>query len=454
MSGRSFFYDIIEKLNKYGDYVDIYIENSSYNSIVFENGKLDRFEKVKDSGVGFRIIKDYKTYYAYSTSFDIKDLQECVDILCGLAKNKKDDKVFSIEKKESFDSNNQILNHELKDKIEKINYVDSLAWGSNFTKQVTTVFKETNKNIRIITSEGDDLTQNLDYTTLFCTVVCEKNNLLQTGYESIGGLYTFDKMLEENIEMVSKNALKRALQNLDADYAPAGEMCVVLSSSAGGTMIHEAVGHGLEADLATNGLSVYQNKVGEKVASEKITVIDDATLDGKRGSFYFDDEGVKAQRTVLIENGILKSYMFDRLYAMKNDVKSTGNGRRQSYRYKPIVRMTNTFIASGNDKPEDIIKSVDFGIYVVKMGGGQVNTVNGDFVFEVNEGYLIEKGRVTKPIKNATLIGNGPKIMMEIDMVGDDLGFGIGTCGKDGQGVPVSDAQPTIRIPKITVGGK
>ncbi|BAI80572.1 peptidase U62, modulator of DNA gyrase [Deferribacter desulfuricans SSM1] len=454
MNGKSFFYDILEDLYKFSDYADIYIENTVYDTIVFESGKLDRFEKIKDSGIGLRIIKNYKTYYAYTTSFDIKDIQECVENLCEMSESSEKNDIFSIEKTVSYEYEKSNKTYNLTSKIDKIKNVDSIAWGSKFTKQVSTNFKETKKNIRIITSDGNDLSQELNYVTLFCTVICEKDGVLQTGYESIGGLYSFDKLLEERVEIVSKNALKRALQNLEADYAPAGEMCVILSSNAGGTMVHEAVGHGLEADLATNGLSVYQNKIGEKVASEKITVIDDATLDGKRGSFYFDDEGVEAQRTVLIENGVLKNYMYDRLYAMKNNCQSTGNGRRQSYRYKPIVRMTNTLIAPGNDNPDDIISSVDEGLFVVKMGGGQVNTVNGDFVFEVNEGYLIKNGKIQNPVKNATLIGNGPKIMMEIDMVGNDLGFGIGTCGKDGQGVPVSDAQPTLRIPKITVGGK
>ena len=218
-------------------------------------------------------------------------------------------------------------------------------------------------------------------------------------------------------------------------------------------MIHEAVGHGLEADLAQEGLSVYSGKLGHVVASKVISIIDDAAIESKRGSFFFDDEGTPGQRTVLVKDGVLMGYMYDRLAATKDGVQSTGNGRRESYRHTPIPRMTNTFIASGGSDPDEIIRSVEKGLFVVKMGGGQVDTVNGNFVFEVSEGYLLDKGQRADMVRGATLTGNGPKVMKEIDMVGTDLGFGVGTCGKDGQGVPVSDAQPTLRIPQIVVGG-
>lgn len=231
-------------------------------------------------------------------------------------------------------------------------------------------------------------------------------------------------------------------------------MPVVISAAAGGTMIHEAVGHGLEADLVQQGLSVYSNKKGQQIASELVTVIDDSTLPNRRGSFRFDDEGRPSQRTVLVEKGILKGFMYDRFTAMKDKCASTANGRRESYESRPIPRMTNTFIAPGGSDPQEIIRSVDRGFFVKKMGGGQVNTVTGEFVFEVSEGYIVEKGQISEPVRGATLIGNGPEVLRSIDMVGNDLGFSIGTCGKDAQGVPVSDAMPTVRIPDIVVGGK
>lgn len=264
------------------------------------------------------------------------------------------------------------------------------------------------------------------------------------------GFELFDQVAPEELAL---KAATRGVMMLGARKSPAGQFPVVLSSEAGGTMVHEAIGHGLEADLVQAGTSVYKGRIGEQVASELITVIDDATIPHARGSFGFDSEGTAAQKTVLVEKGILKGYMYDRLSAMKEDCASTGNGRRESYRSRPIVRMTNTLIAPGESDPAEILKSVNNGLFVRKMGGGQVNTVTGDFVFEVSEGYLIENGEVAEPVRGATLAGNGPEVLKKITMVGSDLGFGIGTCGKDGQGVPVADAQPTLLITGITVGG-
>ncbi len=238
-----------------------------------------------------------------------------------------------------------------------------------------------------------------------------------------------------------------------AKKAPAGIMPVVLSGTAGGTMIHEAVGHGLEADHAEEGFSIYSGRLGEKVASELITVVDDATLPSLYGFYKVDDEGTPSQKVVLIEKGILKNFLYDKYFALKYGKDSNGHGRRQDYRHIPLPRMANTYIEKGFHKPEEIIKSIDKGLLVKKMGGGEVNPLTGDFVFEVREGYYIEKGEIAYPVKGATLVGNGPKVLEIIDMVGDDLKFIPGTCGKDGQGVPVADGQPTIRIPEITVGG-
>jgi TldD protein len=240
---------------------------------------------------------------------------------------------------------------------------------------------------------------------------------------------------------------------LEAAPAPGGTMPVVIAGEAGGTLVHEAVGHGLEADLACEAMSIYHGRLGERVANPKVTVIDDATLKGRRGSFAFDDEGVPSQRTVLIDAGILKTYMYDRRYAMSEHTQSTGNGRRESFRHRPIVRMTNTLIAPGTDDPAETIRSTERGLFVKKMGGGQVDTVNGNFVFEVSEAYRIEKGHIGDPVRGATLTGNGAQVIQGLDRVCNDTGFSIGTCGKENQGVPVADAMPTIRIPELVVGG-
>lgn len=310
------------------------------------------------------------------------------------------------------------------------------------------------QDICIATSEGTVAEDERIHTLAIVHIVASEGNVLQTGYEAIGGLTGFEIFDENPLDEIAIKVAHRALRMLTARKAPGGRMPVVIAAEAGGTMIHEAIGHGLEADLVQQGLSVYADKIGQRVASPFITIFDDSTLPEKRGSFRFDDEGVNSQRTLLVEEGILKGYMYDRLTAMKTGVQSTGNGRRESYKHRPIPRMTNTFIAPGSGRTEDIIRSVEKGFFVKKMGGGQVNTVTGEFVFEVSEGYLIEKGEIGEPVRGATLIGNGPEVLKSIDMVGNDVGFSIGTCGKDSQGVAVSDAMPTVRIPEIVVGGE
>ncbi|MGB6065839.1 MAG: TldD/PmbA family protein [Desulfomonilaceae bacterium] len=288
----------------------------------------------------------------------------------------------------------------------------------------------------------------------------QRGGLVQTGYEPVGGQVGLEFFRTKSPAAIASLAATRALMMLGAREAPSGRMPVVLHSDAGGTMIHEAVGHGLEADFIGQNMSVYAHSLGAKVASPAVSVVDDPTVPGLRGSYPFDDEGTPSQRTRLIEKGELKNFLYDRLNAMKQDAASTGNGRRESYRHKPIPRMSNTMVLPGSIDPLQVLRDTPTGLLVKRMGGGQVNPVNGDFVFEVAEGYLIENGHQGDPVRGATLVGNGPQVLRSIDMVGNDLGFGIGTCGKDGQGVPVSDAQPTLRIGTpdqpdtwITVGG-
>ena len=343
---------------------------------------------------------------------------------------------------------------DLEGKRKLVSRAEAVAWGADpRIRQAKILFGEISKKVWMANSLGELSKDDRTYTLFYVQVVAEENGTVQTGYHPEGGLIGLELLDKITPEEIARKSVQQALLMLRARKAPAGTMPVVLSSEAGGTMVHEAVGHGLEADLAGRGLSVYHKKVSQKIASERITVVDDATLVGKRGSFVFDDEGVPSERTVLIEKGVLKNYMYDRRMAMKDGVHSTGNGRRESYRFRPICRMTNTMILPGLEDPEEIVRSTEKGLFVRKMGGGQVNTVNGDFVFEVNEGYLIEKGTLGEPVRGAILMGNGPKVLQIIDKVGNDHGFSIGTCGKDGQGVPVGDAQPTLRIPELVVGG-
>ncbi len=439
-----------------GDFCDLYMEDTRTSSISCEEDRIERVSTGRDAGCGIRVIADHKTYYAYTNDLTESSLLEVADLVAAALKDGHTEDIALTRKTEShgFHIKRRPEDESLSEKV-------SLVWQGNDTarkvdrriRQVKVNYRDAVKRGLVVNSLGEWVEDRNTYLVYAIHVVAAEGDILQTGYEPVGGCTGLELFEESPPEVVAEMAAKRAVMMLAARPAPGGRLPVVLSSSAGGTMIHEAVGHGLEADLAQEGLSVYTGKLGAEVASVLITVIDDGTIPYKRGSARFDDEGTPTQRTVLIEKGILKSYMYDRLSAMKDGRESTGNGRRESYRHRPIPRMTNTMIAPGSSDPEEIVGSVERGLFVKKMGGGQVNTVNGDFVFEVSEGYLIEKGRIGEPVRGATLTGSGPEVIKIIDMVAADLGFGIGTCGKDGQGVPVSDAQPTLRIPEIVVGG-
>jgi len=442
-------------LSRGGLYAEIFYERSLFTRIYYENGKVDKVSHGWELGVGLRLIKDFKVYYGYTNNPTFENLLQLAKTLAkgegqgpvkwGLIKREGQTEVQIDPEETPFTKKVELLER-ANQKAREI--------GKDLVKQVLVGFADKTREILVINSLGEIANDTQKRVVLFVETVVGKNGELFRGFESVGGLYGLEIFEKTPPETVAQIATQRALLLTKAKPAPAGEFTVVMGSSAGGTMIHEAVGHGLEADLVQKGVSVYdKSKLGKKVASPLVTVIDDATISHNNGSFFVDDEGVPAQRKVLIENGILVGYMYDRLSALKDGVESTGNGRRESYKHIPIVRMTNTFIAPGKDNPEDIIADTKRGIYIAKMGGGEVNTTTGDFVFEVSEAYLIENGKITYPIKGAVLIGNGPKALQDIDAVGRDLGWSIGTCGKDGQGVPVTDAQPTVRIKKLTLGG-
>ncbi|HIO41414.1 MAG TPA: TldD/PmbA family protein [Aquifex sp.] len=442
-------------LSKGGQYAEIFYERSRSTRIHFEDGKVDKVSHGVDSGVGLRLIKDFKVYYGYTNNPTFENL---IGLAKLIAKGEGQGAVkWGLIKRVGY--NPVEIDPDQTPITRRIEYLQranerAREVGGDAVKQVQAVLMDKTREILVINSLGEIGEDIQKRVVFFVETVVGKNGELFRGYESLGGLYGFEIFQKTPPEVVAEIATRRALTLTEAKPAPAGEFTVVMDAQAGGTMIHEAVGHGLEADLVQKGVSVYdKSKLGKKVASELVTVVDDATLPHHNGSFSIDDEGVPAQRKVLIEDGILRGYMYDRLTAMRDGVESTGNGRRQNYRYAPIVRMTNTFIAPGKDNPEDIIRDTKRGVYIVKMGGGEVNTTTGDFVFEVMEGYMIENGEITHPIKGAVLIGNGPKALQDVDAVGKNLGWSIGTCGKDGQGVPVTDAQPTIRIKRLTLGG-
>lgn len=441
-----------------GLYGDLFTEKRTYTHIHRESERIEKLEQGLDEGTGLRLITPWKVYFASTNNTDEKNLLDMAGTLSKFSRENSKSQLKTAQRQNGLYPFTIIKDPEeinIADKISMVKKVESMAKAmESRIRQVRVVYRDTRQIAQVFTSDGKDLTDNRTQVVLNLLLVGEEKGEMQTSYEAIGGFYGYEFFTDEAVETFVVKTVKRLSGLLSAREAPMGTKTVVLSSEAGGTMIHEAIGHGLEADLAMEGLSCYKGMLGELIASPSISVVDDATVPHLRGTYAFDDEGTESERTVLVENGVLKNYLFDKFYAMKYERNSTGNGRRESYRYKPIPRMSNTMILPGKDDPQKIISSVDDGVFVVKMGGGQVDTVRGDFVFEISEGYIIEKGRVGEMIKNATMMGNGLKVLQEIDMVGTDLGYGIGTCGKDGQGVPVSDAQPTLRIPEIVVGGK
>jgi len=440
-------------------YADIFTEEKTYTFIHLESERIEKLEKGTDKGVGIRIIVPWKTYYGSTNSFNEGRIIELAQGLNRFVKNREG--TFEIHEIKP------IMSHypfsvtiypndvEAEKKLQMVKHLESIVRKmEQRIKQVRIQYRDTKQDVTISNSDGYRIHDNRIQLILSIFIVGEENGEMQTAYEAIGGFYGFDFFTQETIETLAMKVVKRLQGLLHAREAPMGIKTVVLGSEAGGTMIHEAIGHGLEADLAMEQLSCYKDLLGKEIASPLLRIVDDATIPFGRGTYAYDDEGVPSAKTTLVEEGILKNYLFDRFHALKYGKKSTGNGRRDSFRFKPIPRMSNTMILPGSDDPQKIVASVDEGIYVRKMGGGQVDTVRGDFVFEIAEGYTIEKGHIGDMIKNATMMGNGLMVLKGIDMVGNDLGFGIGTCGKDGQGVPVSDAQPTLRIPEIVIGGR
>lgn len=447
-------------LRRGGDFADLFIEATSPLAILCEEDRIEKVQAGADRGAGIRLIADGRTAYAYTNEITTAALLELADAVSASLREGGEAgsrTVRLVRRRPAGGTVARILPESV-----STDRKAALVLGASRVaraldpriRQVQAVYRESRQQVLIASSDGALAEDDRRYLTVFVQVVAAQDGTMQTGYESAGGLAGMELLESEPFDAVAEKAGRRAVMMLSARRAPAGRMPVVLASEAGGTMIHEAVGHGLEADLAQSGLSVYSGKLGQQIASPLVTVVDDATLTGRRGSFGFDDEGTPAQRTVLVERGVLATYLYDRLTAMKDGARSTGNGRRESFRHRPIPRMTNTMILPGTSRPADILRDTPRGLYVRKMGGGQVNTVNGEFVFEVSEGYLIENGSIGEPVRGATLIGSGPEVLRSIDLVGSDLGFSIGTCGKDGQGSPVSDAQPTLRIPEITVGGE
>lgn len=440
------------------DFAEIFIEQKESTAISCEDGKIEKINTGIDLGMGIRVIAGERTSYVHSNDVSFHNGVQMARLAGQIAReNRQNQTVQEFQMPDA--AAPQIIEQrpeqvDFADKIALLRVADAEARAlDDAIKQVSLGYSDVVQKVTIANSTGTCVEDERVRVRFACNSIAQRDGQIQTGFASMGGTCGFELFQEKSAAELGRESAQRAITLLSAEPCPTGQMTVVLGSEAGGTMVHEACGHGLEGDLVKKGLSAYAGKLGQQVASEKITVVDDATIAGKYGSYRYDDEGNPAQKTVLIENGVLKQYMNDYQTATQTGAVLTGNGRRESYKEKPVTRMSNTYIAPGTDKVEDIIASTEYGLYVKKMGGGQVNTLNGDYVFDVAEGYLIENGQITRAVRGATLAGNGPESLRNVEMVGNDFGYAIGTCGKNGQSAPVADAQPTLKIRGLTVGG-
>lgn len=445
-------------LSRGGDWAEVFWERHRVLHLLFDDGRLEEATSGTEQGAGIRVLVGERTVYADGDVTDADDLEalaaRAAEALGARGGAREPAPLTPVAAEPHSEVRLDPREVPIEQKVRLLELANAVARGHDERiAQVTVVYRESVQDVVIAASDGRHATDRRVRLVFAVNAVAKAEGLQQTGYETLGGTVGFEQMSEDAVAEVARTAARRAILNLEAEPAPAGTFTVVVSSEAGGTLIHETVGHGLEADFNDRGISVYAGKLGQKVASELVTVVDDGSMPGRRGTSAIDDEGTPTRKNVLIENGVLKAYLTDRKHAKKMDLELSGNARRQSFRHLPIPRMTNTYIAPGTADPEDILRSVKDGIFVRKMGGGQVDPVSGHFAFEISEGYRIRDGHLAGAIRGATLTGHAPTVMQSIDMVGSDLGFSLGTCGKDGQGAPVADAQPTIRIPAIVIGG-
>jgi TldD protein len=452
---------LAEALSQGGDYADLYFEYLQTSSISIDESMVKSAAQGVSMGVGVRVISGERTGYAYSDDLSPEKILKAAGVAAHIAAGPAKVDKFAL---------NEGARHNLypvltaptetafADRVELVKRADRAARGYDpRVFQVQAAYADNLRQVMVATSDGTLSLDRQPLARLSVSALARQNGgPPQRGHAGGGGRVDLDYFLREHTpEQFAAEAAREAIAMLDAVEAPAGEMTVVLGPGWPGILLHEAVGHGLEADFNRKGVSAFSGRIGQKVASELCTVVDDGTIGSRRGSLNVDDEGRPTRRNVLIENGVLRGYLQDKLSSTLLKTESTGSGRRESYAHIPMPRMTNTFMLAGESEPEDIIRSVPKGLYCANFGGGQVDITSGNFVFSASESYLIEDGKLTRPVRNATLIGNGPEALKYVSMVGNDLRLdqGIGTCGKEGQSVPVGVGIPTIKIDRMTVGG-
>jgi TldD protein len=439
-----------------GDMAEVFAEDRQTSSAMLDNQKVEELSSGRQRGAGIRVVIGETTGYAHTADLSEAGLLAAAEAASAVARQGGGTRIVALGPRHSASSTAAILPSEVAKsaKLELLTRADDAARSAGAAiTQVSVGYGDSRRRMLVATSEGVLAEDDQVRTRFNVSCVATGDAGMQTGYETLARTEGFEVFGAATVEEIGRAAAGRALTKLLARPAPSGEVPVVLAGGSGGILFHEACGHGLEADHIVKDASVYRGQVGELVASPLVTLVDDGTVAGEWGNYAIDDEGRPAARNVLIENGVLTDYMWDYLRARKEGRLSSGNGRRQSYQHLPMVRMTNTFLLAGDEDPEEVIAQTPRGVYVAKLGGGQVNTATGDFVFGTSEAYLIEDGRITEPLRDANLIGNGPEVLRRIDVVATDFAMMPGTCGKDGQSVPVGCGQATLRITGVTIGG-
>ena len=442
-----------------GDFAEVFAEDRRNASAVLDDGRVEELTSGRDRGAGIRVVVGDTTGFAHTADLTEAGLLAAAEAAAAAARGGGGGtNVVALTRSSAsrgYDIETYPGDVPKARKVELLTQADDAARSvGDAISQVSVSYGDNRRRILVANTDGVFVEDDTVRTFFAVSCVATGDTGLQTGRESVGHTIGFELFDLYDINELARNAANRALTKLAARPAPSGQMPVVIGSGGGGVLFHEACGHGLEADLVSKGASVFRGRVGQQVASKGVTVVDDGTMAREWGNIAIDDEGNPAQRNVLIEDGVLTDYMWDHLRARKEGRRSSGNGRRQSYQNLPMVRMTNTYLLAGEDDPESIIASTPKGVYVKHLGGGQVNTATGDFVFGMTEAYLIEDGKITEPLREGNLIGNGPEVLQRIDALGNDFAMGPpGTCGKDGQGVPVGDGVPTLRVSSLTIGG-
>ncbi|WBW97523.1 TldD/PmbA family protein [Oceanirhabdus sp. W0125-5] len=443
-----------------GDFAEIFFEDTINNSIEMVNGKVEKSITGRVHGAGIRIYKGLNSIYAYTNDTSLKSLIETAHKAASAVGDIKGVVNLDINVTERVNTNIHPVIYvpssvSAARKIERMREASAaIKEYSDEIVQAMVYFGDNDQRVLIANTEGLYTTDRRIRNRMFLISVASDGKENQTGTQGPGALRGFEMFEELDLRSLGREASRISTTMLHAEACPAGKMPVIIDNGFGGVVFHEACGHSLEATSVAKGNSVFCDKIGEQIASTKVTAIDDGTLANEWGSINIDDEGTPGRKNILIEDGILKGYLVDRLNGRRMNMESTGSARRESYKYAPTSRMTNTFIAPGNDDEKDIIKSIDNGLYAKKMGGGSVNTVTGEFNFSVQEGYMIKNGEIDRPVRGATLIGKGADILMNIDMVGKNLDHGQGMCGSSSGSVPTNLGQPMIRVSEITVGGR